>query len=97
MMKYHILGYEIEVSPEELNRLKREVSNWMGLAKRIYKVTDKTELLKYMLAEKDYKNRYYIIMRIYGHFNSLRRDAERKMLNEIKELAQIEQNIGKNS
>lgn len=69
-----------EMSDQEVNRRKRDMSHWLKLANVLYKCKDEHEILKTLKVEIETLGRVYVIQRVYAHFNSLRRQRE---LNEI--------------
>lgn len=67
---------EIHVSREELVRLTRQMSHWVNVAKELYGSTDETFILRMLRTELETKKRYYIVQRIYAHYNAVRRKRE---------------------
>lgn len=80
---------QIELTPSVKARAFRDaLSHWNKLAKILYAENNEINVLTYLRAEAEGKNRHYIVNRIYAHYNALRRKRE---LREIIEWSQKRQ------
>ena len=62
--------------------IKRDMSNWLKVADKIYAVEDEAQLLIMLKMELTSKRREYIITRLYSRYNALRAKREKKELME---------------
>jgi hypothetical protein len=73
--------HEINLSQEDINRTSRTMSHWLNVAKALYDSVDEQFILKMLYVELNTRSRYYVVQRIYAHYNSVRR---RRELEEIR-------------
>jgi len=70
----------VELTQEDINRTSRTMSHWLNVAKMLYDSEDEAFILKLLKVELETRDRYYIVQRIYAHYNSTRRRRELKEL-----------------
>lgn len=73
----------LELETGERVKLKREVSNWMKLAKVIYDTKDINFLMKVLKVELEGECRAYMIHRTYSRISRLRNTAEKMQLSNL--------------
>lgn len=71
----------ISLAPETKARMARKMSHWVNVAQELYGLIDETRILTMLKVELETKNRYYIVQRIFAHYNAVRR---RRELSELK-------------
>jgi len=72
----------IDISDVRAAIARREMSNWVKVAERIYSVEDELMLLTMLKVEVTTKNREYIVSRLYSRFSAIRNKREKRELEE---------------
>lgn len=67
---------DLNLSPTELAKIKRERSHWNKVAQMLYATKTKEDILAMLYCEFHTHNRPYVIRRIYSHYNAVRRRHE---------------------
>lgn len=77
-----IILQNIKIDKVSAPRIKRNMSNWLKVADKIYKNISEEEILMMMKFEGEHKNRSYVIERLHSRYNALRVRREKKELSE---------------
>jgi len=71
-----MIAADVGLTKEQVNRAARNMSHWVNVAKDLYESKNEDHILKLLYIELNTRQRYYIIQRIYAHYNSVRRKRE---------------------
>jgi len=71
-----MIAADVVLTKEQVNRAARNMSHWVNVAKDLYASKNEDYILTLLYTELNTRQRYYIIQRIYAHYNSVRRKRE---------------------
>jgi len=67
---------DVQLTRDQIARQARKMSHWLNVAKELYESKDEAHIISMLHTELETKKRYYIVQRIYAHYNSIRRQRE---------------------